>query len=441
MGSLTRCSALTRRRRLAARLRLLTALAPLLALSVLFAGAHSVAAQAGPTVTDGSVQNNFPQGMIFTVSAHSESPIQKIRLRYTVLPDGTAAIGQPEFTPASAVTASFELEGNNPPKIYLPPGTTIQYYWEVTDAAGNTSKSETATFFYNDIRFDWKPLQQSGVTIYYYSGSEDDARQMLGVADEAIASMSRLLGANDTFPVKVWVYDSSDDMRPALARRSATFEQSIITAGVRVSSDTVLVLGNVSFDTLRHELTHVVTAVAGESALGSLPSWLDEGTAVYGQTDAGGFESAVQRAIDRGNVLSVRSISAYPGDPDKVELFYGEAWSLVSFLNDKFGPEKFAALFAEIKKGKRIGEALQSVYGFDQDGLEDQWRAIHGLPARETPAPTPPPSSPAEIGSAPSNTGDDGGTSTGLIVGIVLGTLALAAAVGAAGFVLARRFR
>jgi len=422
---------------LAPRLRLLTALAGLL---VLFGGAHSVAAQAGPTVADGGVQNNFPQGMAFTVSAHGQSPIQKIRLRYTIMPDGTAAIGQPEFTPGPSVTASFELEGNNPPKIYLPPGTTIQYYWEVTDAAGNTSKSETATFFYNDIRFDWKPVPQSGVTIRYYSGSEDDARQMLGVATETIAAMSRLLGAEITFPVKVWIYDSVSDMRPALARRSATFEQSIITAGVRVSSDTVLVLGNVSFDTLRHELTHVVTAVAGESALGSLPAWLDEGTAVYGQGDPGSFESAVKRAIDRGNVLSVRSISAYPGNPDKVELFYGEAWSLVSFLNEKFGPEKFAQLFAEVKKGKRIGEALQAAYGFDQDGLEDQWRAFHGLPARETPPST---LSPSASGQPPTANGSSDGDSTpaGLIVGLVLGTLALAAAVGVAGVTLARRFR
>ncbi len=422
---------------MAPRLRLLAALAGLL---VLLALARPVAAQTGPTVSDGGVQNHFPQGMVFTVSAQGQSPIQKIRLRYTILPDGTAAIGQPEFTAGPSVTASFELEGNNPPKIYLPPGTTIQYYWEVTDAAGNTSRSEPATFFYNDIRFDWKPLQHSGVTIYYYSGSEDDARQMLGVASDAISSASRLLGANITFPVKVWTYDSVDDMRPALARRSAAFEQSIITAGVRVSSDTVLVLGNVSFDTLRHELTHVVTAVAGESALGTLPAWLDEGTAVYGQQDAGGFESAVKRAIDRGDVLSVRSISAYPGDPDKVELFYGEAWSLVSFLNEKFGSPKFAQLFAEIKKGERIGDALQSVYGFDQDGLEDQWRALHGLPARATPALTASPSPSGQAGTA-NGSADGGGTSTGVIVGLALGTLALAAAVGAAGVTLARRLR
>ena len=48
---------------------------------------------------------------------------------------------------------------------------------------------------------------------------------------------------------------------------------------------------------------------------------------MYGQGDPEGFGDAVQRAVDRGNVLSVRSITSYQGDPDKVNLFYGESWA------------------------------------------------------------------------------------------------------------------
>lgn len=395
-------------------------------------------------VADGGVKNNFPQSMVFNMTAQSDSTIQKIRLRYKILPDGTAAIAQPDFVPGKTVSTSFELLGNNPPTIYLPPGTTIEYHWEVTDEAGNTGQTPTASFFYDDIRFHWQPVQDSGITIYYYSGSETSARDMLATAVEQIGAQSQLLGAHITFPIKVWIYDNTDDMRPALARRSATFEQSIITAGVRVSSDTVLVLGNVSFDTLRHELTHVVTAVAGDSALGSLPAWLDEGTAVYGEDDPGGYRDAVEHAISSGSVLSVRSLNSPAGDPDKVELFYGESWSLVKFLNDTYGQQKFAQLFATIKKGKRIDDALQAVYGFDQDGLEDKWRAANGLPPRPTVEPTQPAeaATPTTIGAGnASQNSDSGGASTGTIAAVALGIVALAGAVGFAGFTLARRYR
>ena len=109
-------------------------------------------------------------------------------------------------------------------------------------------------------------------------------------------------------------------------------------------------------------------------------------------------------------------------------------------------PERASDVFvrfsANADHAKRIDAALQAVYGFDQDGLEDEWRAAHQLPPRVTP--TPPAkeeASPEANGGGPGSSKSDGGTSTGTLVGVALGTLALAAAIGFAGMMLARRFR
>ena len=95
-------------------------------------------------------------------------------------------------------------------------------------------------------------------------------------------------------------------MRPALQRRSETYESSVITAGVRIATDTVLVLGNASYDTLkpRTDARRDRRRRRGPSA--QCPPGSTKGTAVYGQDDPGGFEGAVEQAIDRGNVFSVR---------------------------------------------------------------------------------------------------------------------------------------
>jgi hypothetical protein len=397
-------------------------------------------ANVAPTVSDAGVTDSFPNGMAFAVSASSDSPINELKMRYKILPDGTSANASPNFQPAPSVTATVDIGGAG---LYLPPGTVVEYHWEATDADGDQSRTETASFFYDDVRFQWTPRESNGITMYYYSGSEDDAQAMLQTAAETISSMSQLLGANITYPIKVWIYKNNNDMRPALQHQSATFEASVITEGVRVASDTVLILGNGSFGTLRHELTHVVTHAAGESALGHLPAWLDEGTAVYGQKDPGGFGDAVDQAVRRGNVFSVRQLTSSPGDPNAVNLFYGQSWSLVKYLNDTYGPEKFAKLFAEIKKGSTIDDALKVAYGFDQDGLDNEWRAAHGLPPRATQEPSQdqqPQTTTGASGSQTNTQQDNGGGASALVlIALAAGLIVLAGAVGLAGLAVAKR--
>ena len=433
MGTSTSCSARIRRPALALKALLLWVWAPALIVVLGFALLPAnTGAQSGPTVTDGGVENTFPDGMTFRMNAQSAAPIEEIRFRYEVLPDGTSANEVPDFEPGESVNVEVSLAGD---EFYLPPGVVIEYYWDVTDADGETTETEVQSFFYDDVRFDWEAVEGGGVTFYHYSGDADAAGEMHAAAVEIIEQMSGLLQTDIPFPVQVWLYASKEDMRPALRDRSEAYESRITTAGVRASTNTVLVLAlGDSIETMRHELTHVVTAEAGESALGTMPSWLDEGTAVYGESGPGGFGDAIEQAIDRGNVLSVREISAYPGDPNKVNLFYGESWSIVKYLVGTYGEDDFAQLFAEIKGGKRIDSALEAVYGFDQDGLDAEWRDANGLPPRETPEPT------AEDQRPRTDAADNGGgTSTGPIVGVAVAILALAALVGVGGVLLGRR--
>jgi hypothetical protein len=365
----------------------------LLSLIVLFLGtiaSSTASAQAGIEVTAADVVNNFPEEVVFRLSAHSDTTIEKVTLHYQILPDGVMAYGRPDFTPAERVQVDFSLKGNDPPRSYLAPGARIDYFWEVEDDAGNKLTTDTATFVYDDIRFSWESATEGNVSVYWYAGSRSSAESSLAIARETLDRMSALLGVTVDYPVKVWIYDSYADMLAALPRSSEAHEQRVVVAGERVASDTVLMQGEGADDTLRHELTHVVTKVAGEGPYGGLPAWLDEGTAMYAQSEPGeGFTSALNGAVERDSLLSVRSMTAPTGDPSKVGLFYGEAWSLVDFLIGTYGPAKFAELFATFKEGSTVDKALLKVYGFDQDGLEDAWRASLGLSPRQRPTPTP----------------------------------------------------
>lgn len=75
-------------------------------------------------------------------------------------------------------------------------------------------------------------------------------------------------------------------------------------------------------------------------------------------------------------------MTSYSGQASQVDLFYGEAYSLVSFMLDEFGRAKMQALLAVFAEGALQEQALQQVYGMGVDELETLWRASLGLGPR-----------------------------------------------------------
>jgi hypothetical protein len=140
-----------------------------------------------------------------------------------------------------------------------------------------------------------------------------------------------------------------------------------------------------------HELTHVLVGHLTFSCLGDVPTWLNEGLAVYSE---GGLDIYSQQqledAIRDDTLLSVRSISGgFSEVPDKAYLSYSQSYSLTKYLIETHGQEKMTALLVSLRDGTTIDEALLQTYGFDIDGLEDAWRqAIGAQPRPVTAQPT-----------------------------------------------------
>ncbi len=413
--------------------------------------AGPVAAQGGIEVTSQDVSNEFPNGAVFSVSATSDTEITEVTLRYEVAPDGSRAYGTAECTGVTSVQCSFDLESNA--RTFLIPGTEITYFWELDDAAGNHLETEPALYVYEDSRFSWESMSEGNLTVWFYAAGEDEVRNVLQVGLEALERMGGLVGAEVDFPVKVFYYESASDMQAAARAPGETPDRGVVTLGEVVFSDTALVSADsVPLDVLRHELTHIVLRQAAKGALADIPAWLDEGTAVYAQNSPlSGVEQALDLAIERNEVFSVRSLtsSSLGGLGANVSLFYGQSWSLVSFLIDEFGPEKFAELFATLREGTTVDEALESVYGFDQDGFENAWRESVGLPPREVVEPTEQPAEaavPATPAPAEQETQalpqdeDNGGPVLALAI-VALVTVTLAGGLAVGGIIIARRWR
>ena len=413
-----------------------------------------------------SIENKFPDELVFTVQVESNvADIRSIVLRSVVGSGPAERYGDLEFTPGRKVEAqlTFKTGGNH----FVAAGADITHWLEVEDQAGNKRETPREVFWYADTRFQWENVKAGPVTVFYYGGAEGNAQAVLEAADQTRQKVGRMFGA-EARPFRVMLYNSPQDIVGAQREElSEVRRREILRAGVAYSGeDLVQVLGFRgalgTADTARHEITHLYVHWA---AGGNVPAWLNEGLAVWAQTDPGGeYRRALSRAIERDALLLLRGMARFPGRSDESILAYGQAYSVVSYLIDTQGPDKLRRLLESIKAGEGVVRGLESIYGLTLDKLDAEWRKSVGAPPRSyesvlpTPIPVPvipsigavsPPPQPQPSGSAADAPADAPADATdtpraagisplvAVAGGILVVLLALVA--GAAVFTLVRR--
>ena len=410
-----------------------------IALLVFLIGGQSMApAQSAIEVASSTATSAFPNGIRFQLQAIADAAFDDVRLIYMIAPDGVRNTRLPQCNGTTTVTCTAQLSGG--PRDTIIPGAEITYFWRII-SGGATQETEPQQITYEDSRFDWKTLTEDNMTLWYYSGSEDGARSVLEAAYESEQQSSALLQTTVDYPVKVFLYATAEDMQPAILSDN---DEGVVTRGEVVYSDTAMVAADTAPEEIaRHEIAHIVQRAALKGAY-EAPDWAIEGMAVYMQSQPlGGQRDAIESAIRSGQVLSVRSMSSASSGAisGNVFLFYGEAWSLVKFLIDTYGDQKFGDFFRAIDAGAGDTGSLQQVYGFNQDGLENAWRESVGLPPRTAATPEDSDAVPASTSDdvASPSTSDDSDTNVVLIVGIIAVTVVIAGSLLGLGVYVARR--
>ncbi len=358
----------------------IVALAALVASLVAWAAVDAQSAET-PTVQGMRFENNWPDSVTVTALVDSADEIESATFLYTVLPEG-AATREPAEIQAGDVTRVTAEFPTRAPMIWIPAGADFEWRWEFKYESGETVETDSQVWRYEDPRFEWESLKEGVLEVVFYD-DRGVAESMLSEGLEALAEISPFLGLDELIPMKVYVWANSDDAREVERIESEAFEESVITGGTRVLADLVHIY-TPSRWVVRHELTHVLTKLAGEGPYGDLPAWLDEGMATIAEGDwldrRGG---ALQYAINNDLVLSLRSMESPSNRPGFVDIFYGQSAAVVLFLLDEYGQAKMNDLFLAFKEGKSVDDALMSVYELDREGLDNAWRASVGLPPRE----------------------------------------------------------
>jgi hypothetical protein len=335
----------------------------------------------GLTVTSNYIAINFPDDITFSVTAKDPAIIEKVVLLYgsdqrTLVPETSSS--EAEFTEDKEVSTSWTWKMKKTGS--LPPGATIWWQWEITDAEGNTASTEKQSKVYNDTRFQWSVKEFPDFNIYWHDQNDAMINRLL---DEIQVRLDRIQLDVDIPPErkpKVFIYTSSTELRDAVL-----FEQEWTGALAYPSFNIILTAVNSNIydwaaDALPHEITHLLVGEIIFGPFGDIPTWLDEGLAQYTELKMPEYkQQALDAAKVAGTLIPISSLSgSFPTSGSNAILAYAESSSIVSFLIEEYGWGNMRLLLDTFKDGATSDQALMTAYSFNVDGLEKKWKSNIG---------------------------------------------------------------
>ena len=343
----------------------------------------------GIHIVSQEVESDFPNDITFRLTATSPDPIEEIRVFLKPLGSNRSSYGYLDIEAGREVNGEYVMP-TGMGTVHKPPGTVVRYSYEIRDAGGRVHRTEDQDFLYMDDSVEWKEVSEGLLTVFYYGDFVDKrAQTILDTTKLTMENMGRVLGITPQEPVNVVAYSNYRDMSRALPFRSQAVREELQTQGQAYPTERVLLVLASESDvtgTASHEFTHILVAEAAGKGYARVPAWLNEGLAEYGNVDQTPFyDRALAYAIYTRRLKPLWYLDDFSGEPDDIIMAYGQGKSAVQYLIDFYGERTMAELMSAFARGLSADDALTATYGFDQYGLDSQWRQALGL------QPLPPP--------------------------------------------------
>ncbi len=350
--------------------------------------------QSAIAVTSNQATLNFPDSITFSLDANSDSPIESVVLQYRAIGQScqdsysTQAI---DFDPAAEVSLTWDWEFKHSGS--LPPGTQIEWQWEIRDTSGATMLTDKQTLIVEDNQFAWRIAGRDGVFVYWVTGNQSFGNGLLELAVSGLDRLATNVGMRPAGDVRINVYPDLDSLRatifyaPEWLGGVAYSEYRIVMTSIAPGED------DWAAEVIPHELAHLVTGELTFNCYGAhIPTWLEEGLAVYAEGPTSDSDiQRVKNALKNGDLEPLHNLtSGFPAQDAQAALAYAQSGQVVGFMVNTYGAEKMSALLAAIKSGETFEKALGQVYDLETDELDSAWRVSLGFAPLPTSQPTQP---------------------------------------------------
>ncbi len=341
----------------------------------------------GPT----TLVNDFPNALTFQVEANATEGDIVAAWLYHALRNSLSTNKVPIVVqPGRSVTLEYTWDTSG---FTVPPGAPLYYYWEVTDSHGNRASTPKTLIYYDDVRFDWKVLQDDTLSVWWHGQPAGLGESVWQIAQRSVEQQAKLYGAKLEYPIRVIIYNDLVEFAGwhtyvrDFVGGEAHPDLGITAQIVPPSRSQEEWLNAV----IPHEIAHLYFYQVTHHPLSDPPLWLNEGLAQYQELrDHQPDLELARREILAGNLIRLNVLAGSFGHKQaEVRLAYAESISALTFLLEAYGSEALADLLAEYAAGSNADLAMQNALGLSAAEFEAGWLRWMGVPEEMYPTPTP----------------------------------------------------
>lgn len=348
------------------------------ALALLMGGAVFAAegSGGGPEALSQDAQVRFGEGVAFSVEVEAETPVVEVKLYFRNANDGPWHYVYMDVEPNTRIEAEHLLETDG--ATYIPPLASLEYFYTVRDEAGNVSETPLQSISYTDTRFEWESVIAGPLVLLYHDLPRSRVERFAETLEESLAWVEEVLGGGPEKPMLGVIYNRESEVRGAFPRLSRTIDEERIFHGFAFSEWNLFAGIGLKEGLIVHEAAHLMLDAVIHDPSPPIPAWLNEGFASYAEPGSRA-RPASHLENRRGGAIPLRGMQSMTGRMSDISYFYRKSESVVTHLIEGYGAEKFRELLWEFGHGLSIDDALMETYGFDQVGLEREWRQASGF--------------------------------------------------------------
>ena len=230
---------------------------------------------------------------------------------------------------------------------------------------------------------NWNISKSNHFIIYYKNAPEDAINRVITNVEDYYNEIANNLGfTRFNFwlwdnRAKIYIYDNAKDYH------TSTGQPQWSAGGTQMAQKTITTYpGAPGFfeRILPHEMGHIIFREFVGFYNTAVPLWLDEGVAMYQERNKSIYSYGyLRQAMARGTFMNIEQLSVYnvavSTDQMKVQLYYMESLSIVTYLIREFGRDRFVIFCQNLRDKMNLERAIASSYDFSSlKELDSAWQ-------------------------------------------------------------------